>query len=134
MYSKILLLNFITASLMIMAVYCHPPSLKHGFHSVGVNDRRMIEALRNVEQQMNDRIDSPNLFRVETIDSSFIMEKVGFQASFLYGETECNKTDIDHIDSCKFTGHQIHCHAEIRKWYGKNKNTYELESFDCFQH
>lgn len=115
-----------------MTIDCDITSLKQGFQPVDVNDRRIINVLNNVEPQMNDRIDSTNLFRVETIQSAEMIEDGQhnqIRCSILYGETECNKTEIYHIYTCKFTGHHIRCNVHIMNWRRDI-----LEHFDCYQH
>ena len=61
MYSKILLLNFITASLMIMAIYF---DITFGYEWIFIaeNDPSFRKALANLESSMSDAINSTNIY------------------------------------------------------------------------
>nr|XP_027202712.1 uncharacterized protein LOC113796608 [Dermatophagoides pteronyssinus] len=135
MYSKILFLNLIGALLMIMAIHCDIPDPMEGFKPVDLNDttakNALEKALKNVEQQMNENINSTHLYRVKDIEHAHSKQNIAYKVVFLFGETKCKKTDIDHIDSCEFiTGQNKDCGADIRQM---SHDSWGLAEFICLQ-
>ncbi|KAH9426590.1 kininogen-2-like [Dermatophagoides pteronyssinus] len=130
MYSKILFLNCMAASLMIMAIHCDVTSVPNAFKPLDVNDPELNNALKKVEPQMNEKMNSTHLYRIEEIDAAQkeSLDGITYKVLFSYGETECNKTDIDRIDSCKFIDHYVHCGADIQQ---KPNDKWKLVEFFC---
>ncbi|XP_027202745.2 uncharacterized protein LOC113796638 [Dermatophagoides pteronyssinus] len=103
-------------------------SLEH----IDVENPEFREALRQMEKQMAEKIESNLIYRVLKVDSakSQRVKNTLYKTKLIMGETPCKKTDIDHIniDSCLFTGNQLYCGAEIYKQFNAG---YTLQKFQC---
>ena len=119
------------ASLMIMAIHCDVTSVPNAFKPLDVNDPELNNALKKVEPQMNEKMNSTHLYRVKDIEHAHSKQNIAYKVVFLFGETKCKKTDIDHIDSCEFiTGQNKDCGADIRQM---SHDSWGLAEFICLQ-
>ena len=131
MYSKILFLNFLAASLMIMAIYCDDQGFQP-LQEISPNDKQFVKVFQKMIPQMVERMNSTKLYRIIAFQHVYTFQMVGviYDAIFVMGETKCEKSQIKRYNYCKFTDKQAQCGCDI--WVDPSgREDHKLNKFLC---
>ena len=102
-----------------------------GLHRIRRNDLDMLKAFLPFERKLDQLMNSTKIHRVVRIRRAYsqVVSGIKYYVDFDFHDTNCLKGSAQHLISCKITGSNHNCHAEIwlQPWVGPNK----LVNFEC---
>ncbi|OTF72736.1 cystatin-like protein [Euroglyphus maynei] len=124
-------LIIISVLLVSMAVIGFAATIVGDFKEMDVNNEHLRESLSHLERQMDNQINSNTIHRIAKILKAEyqVVSGIQYRATFEFGETDCLKSDHRDVESCKFTGYNMICHATTleQSWLKRS----ELIKFVC---